>query len=434
MRGAWTSLNVDSAPVDSLKTRYVLRAMVLLKMDAVNVGPTDIAQSMEYFNQIKAKWPEAMESLVSANVFLKDKPGQLAFPPYRIVQKTPVRRFDGKGGHHRSGPRCARTSLIRLAARRKRTSRNLCRVISSLAKPRDCLPKVLEELRPKVDLLIVLYSGDMASGVELAKKFQQVDELVCAGTPTDPKTVFYREGHDNVFVNQNVMGRELGLAPLVRNAQGQWEIGSTPLSLAVGRDLKPDGQLEALIAEFKKETESLDTVVPEASVERIFGGANRCAGCHQDFNQDWSKTQHARALQSLIDRGQQFNPECLPCHVVGFRQANGFYSVNHPLSRNMYNVQCENCHGPSGKHAELQRKLMTGERWMKPEDLAKLKEDAAKVLPSVDVPSSTCLKCHTPENDNHFVYSEKIGKVNHSEVLSRHATPGAATPVEQPAE
>lgn len=428
--GAWTSANVENSPLESMKTRYVLRAMTLLQMDAVNVGPTDISQTLEYFNQIKVQWPQAIEPLVSANIFLKDKPDQLAFPPYRIVRKA---LSDGS---------TATIGVVGAASLRKRfvktpSDPDPTELISGdfiARRAEECLPGVLEELRPRVELLVLLYSGDLTSAVGLADKFQQVDYLVCAGTPVDPTTVYYREGQVNVLLNQNVMGRELGLAPLARDEHGKWSLARSPVSLPVERELKVNPQLQALIDEFKKETQTLDDVLPEAGVERIYAGAVRCNACHQEFHQDWAKTRHARALQSLIDRGQQFNPECLPCHVVGFRQANGFYSVNHPLSQPMYHVQCENCHGPSGKHVELQRKIQSGARWMKPEDYAKLQEEAKQVVPSVDVPEAICLKCHTPENDHHFVYAEKIGKVNHREVLSRPPTPGAAAPVEQPGE
>jgi hypothetical protein len=33
--------------------------------------------------------------------------------------------------------------------------------------------------------------------------------------------------------------------------------------------------------------------------------------------------------------------------------------------------------------------------------------------PHKAVPEATCLKCHTPENDDHFVYKEKLPKIAH---------------------
>jgi hypothetical protein len=59
-----------------------------------------------------------------------------------------------------------------------------------------------------------------------------------------------------------------------------------------------------------------------------------------------------RALAGLGDAAavkKDATPECIPCHVVGFRQAGGFQTdLRTP---HLVNVQCENCHGMGTEHA-----------------------------------------------------------------------------------
>lgn len=78
-------------------------------------------------------------------------------------------------------------------------------------------------------------------------------------------------------------------------------------------------------------------------------GADTCKLCHRSAHTDWSGTAHANALQSLKNIGQQNNSVCLPCHTVGYGTKNGF--KDEATTPKMANVQCENCHGPGGKHA-----------------------------------------------------------------------------------
>jgi hypothetical protein len=107
--------------------------------------------------------------------------------------------------------------------------------------------------------------------------------------------------------------------------------------------------------------------------------------------------------------------------VTGFRTANGFYTVEDSLSQPMFNVQCEVCHGPAKQHADQEQTLATqdlmikahGQSWMTPEQLKQFRKRVKEIVPPRRVPESVCLKCHTPDNDDHFVYALKVQKINH---------------------
>ena len=87
-----------------------------------------------------------------------------------------------------------------------------------------------------------------------------------------------------------------------------------------------------------------------------FAGAKSCRACHAGAGKVWSGSRHARALATLERVGKQFDPECLACHVVGFRpvsspaERSGGGFLSRALTPSLGNVQCENCHGPARAH------------------------------------------------------------------------------------
>jgi hypothetical protein len=79
-------------------------------------------------------------------------------------------------------------------------------------------------------------------------------------------------------------------------------------------------------------------------------GGETCAACHQEAQGSWEGSGHARAFQTLVDANQDFSPECVGCHVVGFGRRGGF--VNAKATAELKDVQCEACHGPGSLHVE----------------------------------------------------------------------------------
>jgi len=90
---------------------------------------------------------------------------------------------------------------------------------------------------------------------------------------------------------------------------------------------------------------------------------------------------------TLTERHKDSTPECVSCHVVGYKQPGG-YGMN-STGAVMTNVQCENCHGMGTKH---------------PDHGA---VNAAVVGPDV------CLSCHTHEQNPNFDYEEALKHIVH---------------------
>ncbi len=126
---------------------------------------------------------------------------------------------------------------------------------------------------------------------------------------------------------------------------------------------------------------------PESATVGYVGTAT-CGTCHPAAAELWARTGHAKALAALVEAQHSADPECLACHVTGFRLTGGWTGKATP---ELDNVGCEACHGPGGGHA-----LAPGPGY------GKLPKQA-----------STCLGCHTRDNSPDFVWSGYWPQVEH---------------------
>jgi hypothetical protein len=116
-------------------------------------------------------------------------------------------------------------------------------------------------------------------------------------------------------------------------------------------------------------------------------GVETCAGCHEKENQVWVTSRHGHAMATLEKKNQQFDNECVGCHVVGF-QKGGFQSLY--TTPQLANVQCEECHGPGRIHAS----------------------NPGKGYGFVSTPVA-CMQCHKQPNDPDFNFAVYWPKIKH---------------------
>jgi hypothetical protein len=91
-----------------------------------------------------------------------------------------------------------------------------------------------------------------------------------------------------------------------------------------------------------------DRPVPApAKGQASYVGMESCGDCHSDAVDFWKKTVHAQAWQTLVERGQQLDFECIGCHVTGWDKPGGSNLAHNDKLRD---VQCETCHGPASIH------------------------------------------------------------------------------------
>jgi hypothetical protein len=117
-----------------------------------------------------------------------------------------------------------------------------------------------------------------------------------------------------------------------------------------------------------------------------FTGWQTCRRCHGDQVKNWQKTRHASSFLTLIEKNQQFNLDCLPCHVTGFDINDPPAAIGMPSDLQM--VGCENCHGPGALHST--------------------NPVSHKTTP---VTEGICLNCHVPDHDESFDFARDIKKL-----------------------
>ena len=117
---------------------------------------------------------------------------------------------------------------------------------------------------------------------------------------------------------------------------------------------------------------------------KAYAGSQTCGSCHEEAYQNWQQSRHGQAFQTLVNKKQQYNIDCLPCHVTGVKPDNGALALSLPA--NLKNVGCESCHGPGKAHVK----------------------DPGKNIFLSHPNQETCLTCHNDEHDDSFDYENDV--------------------------
>jgi hypothetical protein len=113
--------------------------------------------------------------------------------------------------------------------------------------------------------------------------------------------------------------------------------------------------------------------------ELSYVGVESCSECHSEAVAVYERTKHRHATQTLIDKGRQYDLDCVGCHVLGYGKPGGVCRLDQVGSR--ANVQCESCHGPGSGHVQSGG-------------------DVAMPVPKPGF--DDCYRCHDPDNDTRF--------------------------------
>lgn len=134
--------------------------------------------------------------------------------------------------------------------------------------------------------------------------------------------------------------------------------------------------------------EALAANWPRRDAASVFVGESACLECHKEACDFLDSSGHERAFATLEATNDQYDPECIRCHVVGFEEKGGF--VSKAATPQLINVQCEACHGPGEAHVMTQAKTPNG----------KLGADF-------------CVRCHDPDNSPKFDFKTYWPKIKH---------------------
>ncbi|HEY3963884.1 MAG TPA: multiheme c-type cytochrome [Planctomycetaceae bacterium] len=295
--------------------------------------------------------------------------------------------------------------------------------------PAEAIKKHLTELQSeKPDLLILLSHSKYDASKELAASFPEFDIIVTAGGPEDPDLKPKYLGEKTLFVAPGQKGKHVpavGYFPGAGAGKDRFKYELVDLDdkrfkespkiademRFYQEDLLKDRNLvanEPAIDDprnFDPQSGS-----PVDSQQNPFVGAKVCGECHKSAYQVWEGSKHAQATETLKTGrdhlpdyiSRLYDPECIACHVTGWdaqkvvRYKTGYTGNENPPDL-LTGQQCENCHGPGGKHSELEQLFAKNEG--KKEDV-----DAWRKFHRLSVKTAytLCAKCHDGDNDPNF--------------------------------
>ena len=106
--------------------------------------------------------------------------------------------------------------------------------------------------------------------------------------------------------------------------------------------------LDGKLAAIEKLGATRKALIPSKAA---YVGSDACRSCHEAEYETWSKSNHAHAGETLVDKGQGGNAECLPCHTTAYGKTGGFPEAQRLVDHaDLARVGCESCHGPGGDH------------------------------------------------------------------------------------
>jgi peroxiredoxin len=162
-----------------------------------------------------------------------------------------------------------------------------------------------------------------------------------------------------------------------------------------------------------------------------YSGNEICGVCHPREYETWQLTRHATAFDSLVKHGQESDPECVRCHVVGYQEPGGF--VSSAETTELEQVGCETCHGRGGTHLSqgdtedlryVSNQEARGIR--KPGKAPELQGAQGGQKPEEVDYSPACLGCHDVKHSLGFEYASFLPRVSHTELA-----PIAQLPLDQ---
>jgi hypothetical protein len=261
------------------------------------------------------------------------------------------------------------------------------------------LEQLLPKLRQEVDLVILLAFTDETGLAKLAQQFYE-PALILGGKVSQPAQKLLQENRSVILYTANE-SRTVGtlkarLAPRF-----------TPVAfdMVMLHDRIPEhGDILALADKYRQEVRvtRLDIddlkrlesdIVPGVRHRAAFVGSESCVSCHKSAAAVWEGTQHRHAFVSLVNKGADADPNCVPCHVIGFGSVSG-YRREFKGAR-LIDVGCESCHGPGSLHVEHHKEGV---------------EVAFQFRP---LGAGDCKSCHYGEFSRPFDWEEFWPKIKH---------------------
>jgi len=329
-----------SGIMDMYRSRYLAEKMIEMGYDAVALGERELGHGPKpVLEQQEAGLP-----IICANLYEKEEP----FLPRSVVKrvrgwKIGIFALLGEEPRERADLEM-RDPVVEGARTVEMLEDEGCDVIIMLAHMgRERLGGILSGLEG-VDIVIRGHTG----GIEDASES-------CADTVGG---LFETIGVPVFFAGDR--GRILGKIVVSPDGKGGVSMESELIYLddAIADDPAAAEDLEAFLVEEADRrhemqmSQFLSRDQATGALREKYLGQETCERCHVGLTDRLAACRHYRAYSTLLQRGEEKNPNCLSCHTTGFGRYSGFDPEREERTgRNLRGVQCEECHGPGTTHS-----------------------------------------------------------------------------------
>jgi nitrate reductase cytochrome c-type subunit len=351
-----------SSPYDRAKFEAVLRGELQMDVAAHNLGGPEAELGADYLRSLA---PELHRLLISTN--LHDALGKEIAATHRIVT---------------AGSK--RVAVLGVLSPRYATEK------IQIAEPHEAVLRLVPALKGQYDVLLVLAYLPEDELEAFVARVPEADLVV--GGPTGQSIAPRRTG-PTVWAAATNKGKFLIQLDRPVAARAAWEGRIVEL----GTELNDDPDQMSNLQRFREQLARVDFPADQtgfrpalpAAIPADFrvAGTDACRTCHSSECDQWEKSSHANAWQTLVDKNSHADPYCQHCHTTGYGLPGGFTSLASGGERT--NVGCESCHGPSGAHLLNPR--------------TKTSYDAR----------DRCLQCHDRENSPQFEYDKYWNEIVH---------------------
>ena len=374
------------------KNKWVVKGYGDFHHDAANISYVDLPYlgellKKEGFDKRVEEYP-FIERLVSSNIHPMDD--QHRDPVAYVIREITLKR--GAPGQK------VRIGIVGFSEA-KPTGPNMKETVYAgfrIDDPFEAARKILPELKQKSDFIVALAYMDMGAAQRLATENPEIDTIIGARqlSSMDEAQHFNRATITYAYNQTKYLGELRVYVKGDGNSENQ-----VNRYIALDSNIPDDASALEVVTtahtEFTNEQNtSAQAAAAPAKPNALLGGGDSpyvgvetCAGCHEKEHQVWVNTRHAHAMATLEKKNQQFDNECVRCHVVGF-QRGGFQSLY--TTPQFANVQCEECHGPGRQHAS----------------------NPGKGYGFMATPVG-CMQCHKEPNDPDFDFAVYWPKIKH---------------------
>ncbi len=347
------------------KAEFAIEFYNRMGLDALNIGDQEFWFGLNFLQQMQKK---AHFTFLSANIYQNDS---LLFAPYLI------KSFEGLkiGIAGLLNP-----ETFKLEDQEKYREIQLKNVEQTLQN----ILNTFEE--QQVNVVIVLSHAGDEFDRKLAKTFPQIDFIIGAHSEKlfDPPV---KVGQTAILQAEHY-AHYLGVLDLTVNEKGNLKYQNRLLKL----ESVPVVQEAAEI--YQRYMDASDALVD--SLSKVASNKSQsykanpkpsdCGSCHFEEYDQWSRTPHAFAWQTIAEDGRTNDVSCISCHTTRFGKKGGF--VNTEITPELVNVGCVSCHTDFAGHPDEHESMNP-------------------------VEEKTCKACHDRPNSPDFVFADYRKAVLH---------------------